>query len=96
MMSEKLLPIVPGCRAILLPSRNPLLNMIIGAEVFVCNEVITKFGQQWICTSPEISRVLPFFGRAIVSTHRLMRIDGGDFKAERDSYELPREKVDER
>ena len=97
MMSEKLLPIVPGCVALIVyhggPICKPYLDMH-GRQVAVIRKDRYNKGN-WIVSGGGVDVIAKHYNvlkkNMGIPEVYLMRVDGGDFKAERDSYELPRE-----
>jgi len=88
-MSEKLLPIVPGCMALTHNCQIPENNgKIVIVKKFLGHVSGWKRNPRWDTDT---------FGETILGAidssfaeSQLLRIDGGDFKHEKDLYELPR------
>lgn len=69
---DKLLPIVPGCKAIV--THAPYVPEILGKEVYVKEKSDMTTEQSWVVESPELKA-----GFVYLSLEKyLMRIDGHD------------------
>ena len=97
-MSEKLLPIVPGCLALTINCLNHINNNKIVRVIGIGNAPIGYehlFVGDVFWETDHIFQLIGSFSREYMMTSRscrekyLMRIDGFDFTYERDSYELP-------
>ena len=90
-MSEKLLPIVPGCKALLTGAKNKKFFPAVGSEVICINP--SELNGWWNIESPLLNILKDTHKGVHSPEYMLLRIDGFDFKHERDSYELPLEMV---
>ncbi len=94
-MSEKLLPIVAGCRALIIYPGGPICKTYLdryGREVTVIKKDSMQSGR-WIVSGNGLDIIVKTFRipnkDIVIPESYLMRIDGFNFKHERDSYELP-------
>lgn len=93
---EKLMPIVPGCRAVIISSKFPQAAVNIGREVTVIRRGTESDGEGlssgWLVAAAGLmcgyrnkdDGPIHFSkgSELFIAEHRLMRIDGGDFEAE--------------
>jgi len=86
---ERSLPIVAGCTAIVIGYTNKRFASAIGTEV-KCVRKSCREGW-WTVESPLIEKLRERDSPVHTPESYLMRIDGQDFKHEKDSYELPLE-----
>jgi len=92
-MSEKLLPIVPGCKALVVYAA-PQYKHVIGSTVRCVSldrDMSDAFGDRtWIIEGPSVLDIKLRSTDKVVTApeHALMRIDGGKFSHEKDSHEL--------
>ena len=86
-MMDKLLPIVPGCKALLLGSCiHSHLRPLLRTEVTVGERSIA-WKDSFVIDS-DLVRSLKRTQRVSWKEKDLLRIDGGDFSHEKDSHEL--------
>jgi hypothetical protein len=90
-MSEKLLPIVPGCKAItincLRPENNGKSATVIRRTDLIFRSPYEYLGDVW---ETDVKESLNIDGvqSSLCGEKQLLRIDGGEFSHEKDSHEL--------
>lgn len=87
-MNEKLLPIVPGCKALIICASKKY-SKCIGKEVTVIGKDYSDPDPSWIISGDAVDFIGGTFGYSITAAEwALMRIDGGSFKHEQHELEV--------
>ena len=84
-MNEKLLPIVPGCKALIICASKKY-SKCIGKEVTVISKYYSDPDPSWIISGDAVD----FIGGTLIiaAEWALMRIDGGSFEHEKHELEV--------